>query len=116
MSVAPTDVDSVRQPFSGRPPWAPKMMEPGSGERREARRCARLSCFSSLKRWKKDAANMAERRPWRGVRVLREERGGRGVVGGEVGRGVSGAIKLESNASPGMNVAGKDSGVVQKSL
>lgn len=110
--VGLTFVASARQPFSGSPPWAPKMTEPGSGERREARRCASISCFSSLKRWKNEAAKMAERRPWSGVRLVREESGGRRLVGAVVNGGAS-EMKLGSNASPGMNVAGKDSGVVR---
>lgn len=50
------------------------MMEPGSGERRDASWRAASSCFSSGKRWKKDEAWMAEMRPCRGVREVNMRR------------------------------------------
>ncbi len=107
--------DSACQPFSGTPAWAPKMMDPGSGDKREPRRRAMMSCFSSSNRWKNEAAKMTEMRPWSGVRLLREGSGGGGSVG-VVFLGGASEMNSGSKISPGMNVAGKDSGVLRKSL
>ena len=104
-----------RRPFCGSPPCPPKMMDPGSGESKGARRRASLSCCSSGKRWKKDEAWIALTRPTSGVSEVSVFSGGRGSVGTVVGSG-EGAREAGSNASAAMKGTGKVFGVDLKSL
>lgn len=75
---------SVLKPFTDLPPWDPKIMDPDSGDSKVASCFANNSCFSSLNKWKKDEAWMAETWPCSGVRDLRLPKPlGRGVGGFE---------------------------------
>lgn len=99
--------NSVLIPFSGLPPCDPKITEPGRGDSKVASRCASCNCCPSLKRWNNAVAWMAETCPWRGVREVKELRGGQRFPGFSW-RGSAGAIIALSNASPCTKTAGKD--------
>ena len=76
------------------------MNDPGSGERRDASRCAAVRCSSSLKRWKKDAVWITDTCPWRGVSDPPSAcRSGRGVPGADV-KGACGAMCFSSKTFP----------------
>ena len=100
--------------FSGLDPCCPKTTEPFSSVRMVARRLANSSCFSSLKRWKKEEAWIADIRCWRGVSDVSELKAGVGLVGL-----LQSVVQLKgerdntagSKMSPAMNAAGNEAGV-----
>ena len=61
----------------------PNIIEPGSGESREATWRAICSCFASSNKWKNAPMKMAETRPCSGVREVRDL-SSRGAVNGGV--------------------------------
>lgn len=111
---------SSRNPFSGNPPCWPKITDPVSGDNSEAMRRATSSCFSSLKRWKKAPANIADTLPRRGFKERRPPKNRAGVedlalLRATMSAGSAGASKAGSKMSPAMKAAGNVCGVDLKS-
>jgi hypothetical protein len=111
----------VIKPFSGLPTCKPNITEPGSGESSPARARATYSCLSSLKRWKKDDACIANTRPCNGLSEVRLHRSRAEPSGESVGswtdaKGGTVSRCFGSKASPGTNAIGYVPCVVLKSL
>ena len=71
MRRSPCMIDDSNPFSSGTAICAPNIIEPGSGESNPARARATCSCFSSLNKWKKEDACIANTRPRSGLSEVR---------------------------------------------
>lgn len=95
-----------------------KIIEPGLGESNAPRQCANCIWCSLLKRWKRAITAMAERWPCKGLREVREAKGG-GLDWAILASMCSGSLaarNLVSRMFPSRNFTGNVLGVDQNSL